>query len=427
MSLNPTNCFTFDNNGNINGFSNAFTQLNDQERFEVMEQLLNGYRLNGLRSAAGNQTPPRPPTPMRPSTPPVQQTYQPQQSAMLGISALDSTRKRVLKILMDGLLDYDGRKDAVALDNYLNRLEMLFQYDPAIGDYDRMLIASSHLKKAAFIWWQANHMGLFTWDHFVRKLRAYFYPVDTIRSLRERLERLYQKKSVREYLANFDEVSLHIPDLSPAEREAKFIRGLKPQVRMEVEMKVAFYRRDGGIVDWSLLTEIASTVDDILYRSSNSTLIAPRTFNNNNNNGGRRNNFNNHGDHRDNNGWNNGNRRNGGRGGGAIGYHDRSDDGSTKPMDVDSVIVGEPGKPLTADQKEKLAKNRGCFYCRKTNAGHIAKNCPAKTKRTFTMNQQASGKVNASNVQQTVPSVAQNTNQQVVSGPQQQQGNGKGW
>ena len=26
--------------------------------------------------------------------------------------------------------------------------------------------------------------------------------------------------------------------------------------------------------------------------------------------------------------------------------------------------------------------NKGCFYCRQENAGHIARNCPMKAKRT---------------------------------------------
>jgi hypothetical protein len=50
-------------------------------------------------------------------------------------------------------------------------------------------------------------------------------------------------------------------------------------------------------------------------------------------------------------------------------------------MDIDSIIVGTPGVPLTPGQKNYLARTKGCFYCRKTNAGHIAKFCPEKDRQ----------------------------------------------
>ena len=48
--------------------------------------------------------------------------------------------------------------------------------------------------------------------------------------------------------------------------------------------------------------------------------------------------------------------------------------GGPEPMDIGSMV----GQPLTAEQKEHLRKNKGCFYCWKTNAGHLSFNCPEK-------------------------------------------------
>ena len=33
---------------------------------------------------------------------------------------------------------------------------------------------------------------------------------------------------------------------------------------------------------------------------------------------------------------------------------------------------------LTPEERAYLSENNGCFYCRKTNAGHLARNCPQK-------------------------------------------------
>ena len=55
------------------------------------------------------------------------------------------------------------------------------------------------------------------------------------------------------------------------------------------------------------------------------------------------------------------------------------------PMDVDSFdrrnqkYRNQPS--LSNEEREKLVKNNGCFYCRKNNAEHTARNCPKKKTR----------------------------------------------
>ncbi len=47
------------------------------------------------------------------------------------------------------------------------------------------------------------------------------------------------------------------------------------------------------------------------------------------------------------------------------------------PMDIDTV----KRTPLTLDQKKQLFVTNSCFYCRKPNTGHIARDCLQKTLR----------------------------------------------
>jgi len=353
-NINPIDCFTCDNSSNITGFSNEFAQLPQPEQFGILSQLLAAYRKASTQQASQLQGAPAP------------------------VQAADSTKKRVTKILTDSLLDYDGRHSATALTNYLERLDALFNYDNTIQEQDKLIIAAAHLKKAAFTWWQTNGIIIFTYSGFKIKLRSYFYPADAIRSARERLDRIVQRKSVRDYLAAFEDCILHIPDVSDAEKEFKFLHGLKPDIRMQVEMQLTFHKRNGGTVTWDMIMEIAAMADDILFRNLGNKLNKDAI-----------------GEH-----WNNGPGRNripGNR----FGFED---DGKLRPMDLfrtshqllgttetnvpnrqsnmgteeKSVRIGNTKGPLSEEHRRELRERRGCFYCRMTNAGHIAKFCPIK-------------------------------------------------
>ena len=38
-------------------------------------------------------------------------------------------------------------------------------------------------------------------------------------------------------------------------------------------------------------------------------------------------------------------------------------------------------KPLSREEMQRLRAKNACFYCRKPNAGHMARDCPLKKKR----------------------------------------------
>ena len=38
-------------------------------------------------------------------------------------------------------------------------------------------------------------------------------------------------------------------------------------------------------------------------------------------------------------------------------------------------------RTLTREEIQKLRAENACFYCRKPNAGHVARDCPQKKKR----------------------------------------------
>jgi len=47
------------------------------------------------------------------------------------------------------------------------------------------------------------------------------------------------------------------------------------------------------------------------------------------------------------------------------------------PMDISAIQT----KRLTDKERAYLLANQGCLYCRKTQAGHFARNCPDKLRK----------------------------------------------
>jgi hypothetical protein len=44
--------------------------------------------------------------------------------------------------------------------------------------------------------------------------------------------------------------------------------------------------------------------------------------------------------------------------------------------------------PITSEEKERLRRNQGCFYCRKEFAGHFVDNCPSKGRQEYKIKQE---------------------------------------
>jgi len=146
---------------------------------------------------------------------------------------------------------------------------------------------------------------------------------------RERLARITQRRSVREYTMNFRQLILQIPDVSPAEALDKYKRGLKPAVRVLVEL--------ASPVTWEDAAVKAESVDSIQFLGRStfqpSSRLAPRAA---------------------------------------------PADGPT-PMEI-GAIASTPRSTPRADsfrkqqQREEDTRKGQCFYCHKT--GHLAAACP---------------------------------------------------
>ncbi|KAF2294588.1 hypothetical protein GH714_012848 [Hevea brasiliensis] len=94
--------------------------------------------------------------------------------------------------------------------------------------------APLYLVDTAIVWWRWRHddveKGLCTiasWDEFKRELKRQFYLKNAAHEARARLRHLSQKGSIRDYVKEFMETLLEIPDYPDAEALFAFTDGLQ--------------------------------------------------------------------------------------------------------------------------------------------------------------------------------------------------------
>jgi hypothetical protein len=71
----------------------------------------------------------------------------------------------------------------------------------------------------------------------VDALKRQFEPVNSEKLARDKLAALRQERSARDYIHQFRTLVLEIPNISPEEVMDRFTRGLKPNIRKEIELR----------------------------------------------------------------------------------------------------------------------------------------------------------------------------------------------
>jgi hypothetical protein len=105
--------------------------------------------------------------------------------------------------------------------------------------------AAAYLRDSALNWWlqvsrdasEGRAPVLNTWAKFKIAFIARFTPISPEVSAREELDRLSQSGPVSAYATTFTSLMLELPHMDEADRVHRFIRGLKPAVRMEIKLR----------------------------------------------------------------------------------------------------------------------------------------------------------------------------------------------
>ena len=104
-------------------------------------------------------------------------------------------------------------------------------------------VVVTFLKGGVNTWWrmevqsrQSSNLPSHTWTEFERLFKNRFQMINKDRRLRDKLFQLRQTQGVIPYIRAFEEIVLEIdPPMSEADKVHTFVRGLKPNVRLEVE------------------------------------------------------------------------------------------------------------------------------------------------------------------------------------------------
>ena len=113
-----------------------------------------------------------------------------------------------------------------------------------------------------------------TWQDFKSFLIGAFQPINPVKLARDKLSTLRQTTSVQAYFYQFQTLSMEIPGLSGEESTDRFIRGLKPHIRQEIELR--------GLTTFPDILTTAQRMDALTYKG---LLSAPNNGYSNKRNG----------------------------------------------------------------------------------------------------------------------------------------------
>jgi len=130
-------------------------------------------------------------------------------------------------------------KDSVS--SFVFQLNHYFTLLNVSDDESRIAYAVTLLQGAALTWYRSLsrlQQAPTTWADFVAALEAQFQPINASKLARDRIATLRQIASVRDYIHHFKTLALEIqPPMSAQETLDRFIRGLKPLTRRELELR----------------------------------------------------------------------------------------------------------------------------------------------------------------------------------------------
>lgn len=171
---------------------------------------------------------------------------------------------------------FGGSCNAREVDNFLWGLD---QYFGAIGITEedaKIRTAALYLTDTAMLWWRRRRgdaekgtCTITTFDDFTKELKRKFYPENADDEARARLRRLKHLGSIRDYIKDFINLVLEIPDLPDKDALLNFMDGFQPWAKTELRRR--------GLQD--LATAIAMAESLIDYASLKESTGKPKEKN----------------------------------------------------------------------------------------------------------------------------------------------------
>jgi hypothetical protein len=229
---------------------------------------------------------------------------------------------------------YNGKRDFQVIDNWITSVDGYFALThaeaPDIYHYLNTILTGEAATWFRFIY-RNTDPNTVTWENVKASVKRYFVPPNNIRRLRDEWAYLRQTTTVSDYYARLTQLAMQLGEVEEERLVDKFIRGLKPKTRTEVEL------RDPQTLEQA--SRIADRFDTIVYQRPSSIPL----------------------------------------------QSSHQEDTRGEPMQLDTLHMApfktktQPSKlrKLTHDDRAHLRSTNACFKCRKQ--GHIARECPTKS------------------------------------------------
>lgn len=156
------------------------------------------------------------------------------------------------------------------IQDWLTQMEAYLRACGILATQAAVVAAAPYLTGRYLVWYEAQMAtqpgataAYPTWADFKTALTAQFVLAPPDKTALRRLDTLVQTRAAKDYAAEFNRHLAFLPTLPMDARVHMFVRGLKPEVRKEVELKLA--DRPPGKTTLEEAQRVALVADDVLY------------------------------------------------------------------------------------------------------------------------------------------------------------------
>ncbi|KAG8652724.1 hypothetical protein MANES_06G126602v8 [Manihot esculenta] len=141
---------------------------------------------------------------------------------------------------------YSGERSAREIDNFLWAVERYFEAMGILDDDAKIRNMPLFLNDIAMVWWRRRcedvkrgTCTISTWDDFVKELKRQFYPENAESEAGAKLRRLqHRERHIREYVKEFSELLLEIPDMGEKVALFYFLDSLTEWAKLELQRRL---------------------------------------------------------------------------------------------------------------------------------------------------------------------------------------------